>query len=42
MNIAHIGLASFFTEGMTYQDNYLTHFNALDGNAVLYVSNAAK
>lgn len=42
MNIAHIGLASFFTEGMTYQDNYLTHFNALDGHNVLYAANAAK
>ena len=42
MKIAHIGLASFFTEGMTYQDNYLSHINALDGNEVLFVSNAAK
>lgn len=42
MKIAHIGLACFFTEGMTYQDNYLSHYNALDGNEVLYVSNAAK
>lgn len=42
MRIAHIGLACFFTEGMTYQDNYLSHINALDGNKVLYVSNAEK
>lgn len=35
MNIAHIGLASFFSEDMTYQDNCLSHFNALDGNQVL-------
>lgn len=42
MRIAHIGLACFFTEGMTYQDNYLSHINALDGNEVLYVSNAEK
>ena len=42
MKIAHIGLASYFTEGMTYQDNYLSHINALDGNEVLFVSNAAK
>lgn len=42
MKIAHIGLACFFTEGMTYQDNYLSHYNALDGNEVLFVSNAAK
>lgn len=40
MKIAHIGLACYFTEGMTYQDNYLTHQNALDGHEVLYISNA--
>lgn len=42
MKIAHIGLGAFFTEGMTYQDNYLSHQNALDGHQVLYVSNAEK
>ena len=42
MKIAHIGLASFFTENMTYQDNQLTNQNVLDGHEVLIVSNAAK
>lgn len=42
MKIAHIGLASFFTEHMAYQDNQLSNQNALDGHAVLVVSNASK
>lgn len=42
MRIAHIGLASFYTDGMTYQDNMLAEQNARDGHDVLYVSNAAK
>lgn len=42
MKIAHIGLASFFTNSMTYQDNYLTEQNVKDGHEVLYISNAAK
>ena len=42
MKIAHIGLASYFTEGMTYQDNMLTEQNVKDGHEVLYVANAAK
>lgn len=42
MRIAHIGLASFFTENMTYQDNQLTNQNVLDGHEVMVVSNAAK
>ncbi len=42
MRIAHIGLASFFTENMTYQDNQLTSQNVLDGHEVLIVSNASK
>lgn len=42
MKIAHIGLASFYTDGMTYQDNMLVEQNARDGHEVLYVSNAAK
>lgn len=42
MKIVHIGLACYFTEGMTYQDNYLSHQNALDGHEVLYLSNAEK
>jgi len=42
MRIAHIGLASFFTEGMTYQDNQLSAQNVKDGHEVLYISNAAK
>ena len=42
MKIAHIGLASFYTDGMTYQDNMLAEQNVRDGHEVLYVSNAAK
>lgn len=42
MKIAHIGLACFYTEGMTYQDNQLTEQNVRDGHEVLYISNAAK
>lgn len=42
MRIAHIGLACYFTEGMTYQDNYLSHQNAVDGHDVLFISNAEK
>ena len=42
MRIAHIGLATFYTDGMTYQDNLLAEQNVRDGHQVLYVSNAAK
>lgn len=42
MKIAHIGLASFYTDGMTYQDNLLSQQNVRDGHEVLYVANAAK
>ena len=42
MKIAHVGLASFYTDGMTYQDNQLAEQNFRDGHQVLYVSNAAK
>ena len=42
MKIAHIGLASFYTENMTYQDNQLTNQNVLDGHEVLVISNASK
>ena len=39
MKIVHIGLASYFTENMTYQDNQLSNQNVLDGHEVLVVSN---
>lgn len=42
MKIAHIGLASFYTEGLTYQDNLLSEQNVRDGHEVLYITNAAK
>jgi hypothetical protein len=42
VKIAHIGLASYFTENMTYQDNQLTNQNVLDGHEVLMISNASK
>ncbi|MGI5977063.1 MAG: glycosyltransferase family 4 protein [Candidatus Limivicinus sp.] len=42
MKIAHIGLASFYTEEMSYQDNELAERNAADGHEVLYISNGGK
>ena len=42
MKIAHVGLASFYTDGMTYQDNQLAEQNVRDGHQVLYISNAEK
>lgn len=42
MRIAHVGLACFYTEGMTYQDNQLSEQNVRDGHEVLYISNASK
>lgn len=42
MKIAHVGLASYYTDGMTYQDNQLAEQNARDGHEVLYIANAAK
>ncbi len=38
MRIAHVGVAGPFTENMSYQDNILSHQNALDGHEVLYIS----
>jgi len=42
MKIAHIGLASYYTDGMTYQDNQLAEQNVRDGHQVLFISNAEK
>ncbi len=42
MKIAHICLASYYTEGMTYQDNILPEINSQDGHEVIIVSNAQK
>lgn len=42
MKIAHIGLASYYTEGMTYQENILPTQNVQDGHEVLYISDAFK
>ena len=42
MRIVHIGFYSSFTENMKYQDNQLSHQNALDGHTVTYISNAQK
>jgi glycosyltransferase involved in cell wall biosynthesis len=42
MKIAYIGLASYYTEGLAYQDNQLAEQSARDGYEVLYVSNAQK
>lgn len=38
MKIAHICLASHYTEGMTYQDNQLADQNAADGHEVVVIS----
>ena len=42
MRIIHICLASYYTEGMTYQDNILPDMNAKDGNEVTIISNCSK
>lgn len=42
MRIAHVGLASYYTDGMTYQDNHLAEQNVRDGHETLYISNAEK
>lgn len=42
MKIAHICLASYYTEGITYQDNILPEINSQDGHEVIIVSNAQK
>ena len=39
MRIAHVGISGPFTENMSYQDNILSHQNALDGHDVLYIAN---
>ena len=41
MNIVHIGLASYFTEGMNYQDNMLSEANQKAGHCTTYISNAS-
>ncbi|EJL6271845.1 glycosyltransferase, partial [Vibrio cholerae] len=38
MRIAHVCLASHYTEGMTYQDNQLADQNASDGHEVVVIS----
>lgn len=38
LKILHIGLASHYTENMTYQDNMLSDQNAADGHETTYVS----
>ena len=42
MKIAHICLASAFTEGMGYQENLLVEINRLDGHEVLVVSDCKR
>jgi glycosyltransferase involved in cell wall biosynthesis len=41
MNILHIIPGDNFTEGMTYKDNFLSHFNAKHGHNVLILSSCA-
>lgn len=38
MRILHIGLPNGFTEGMQYQDNFLTDYNIMAGHNVIYVT----
>ena len=42
MNIVFLGLASTYTPGLTYQDNYLCMQTLADGHAVTYLSNPEK
>ena len=42
MKVLHIGLVSSFTEGMKYQENYLTDENLRAGHEVMFISNTAK
>lgn len=42
MKIVHVGLASYYTDGMAYQDNQLVEQNVRDGHEVVYISNAQK
>lgn len=42
MKIAHIGLTSAYTEGMTYQDNQLVEQNVRDGQETLFISQNQK
>lgn len=42
MKIVQIGLASYYTDGMAYQDNQLAEQNVRDGHTVTYISNAQK
>lgn len=42
MIILHIGIASSFTEGMSYQDNILPAINVKDGHEVIYISDCSK
>ncbi len=38
MKILHLGLVSHYTEGMTYQDNFISDINSRHGNEVIYIS----
>ena len=42
MKIVFLGLASTYTPGLTYQDNYLCTQTLADGHAVTYLSNPEK
>ncbi|MBR0599527.1 glycosyltransferase [Sinanaerobacter chloroacetimidivorans] len=42
MNILHIALASAFTEGMTYQENFLIEQNLIDGHNVTIITDCHK
>lgn len=42
LNIVFIGLASYYSDGMTYQDNELCRQTLADGHRVTYISNPEK
>lgn len=39
MNIVHITLSGAYTEGMSYQDNFLTTQNLMDGHKTMIIAN---
>jgi len=42
MNILHVGIASFFTEEMNYQEQCICKCNIMDGHTTTFISNAYK
>lgn len=42
MRVLHIGLASHYTEGMSYQDNLLPEMNLQEGHEVVFITDTYK